>query len=484
MKPVNIYALTRAENIKNLAKLERQMSARGRLLTIKKWEIQSLSRLVDRLIDEDAEAYDLEFFYSFQIPKLGKEFDLLRIGSDTVINIELKSESVSDEKLIKQLKLNQYYLSTLGLTIRSFTYISSQDRLVRLSNSGHLKDTEFSRLCQELRQQKGIYTGNIEELFDESSFIISPVAEPDRFLEHEYFLTSQQRDIENRILRDIREGTHRMQGFTGLPGTGKTLLLYDIAMQLSSVKRVALIHLGNFSEGMKRLSDRLKRIDFYAPDEVNADILSGYSAVLIDEGHRMEDTLADIVENIGLPIVFSYDNEDALSDKEIDVGALKRLQAKEDFVGYRLTNRIRTKSELSIFIQALMHLTAKYHRRAYPSVEISYGKNMEEAGYFIENYIKKGYTYIRDRSISHMEFSNQDGNSYSVADVSEYASMEYESVLMIVDASFYYDEEGYLRSENRSVRTLFHGLNRAKDALALIIVDNEELMNRVLDILQ
>lgn len=48
------------------------------------------------------EVYALWFFYSFQIPRLGKEFDLLQIREDQIVNVELKSGAVSDEALRKQ----------------------------------------------------------------------------------------------------------------------------------------------------------------------------------------------------------------------------------------------------------------------------------------------------------------------------------------------------------------------------------------------
>ena len=51
------------------------------------------------------------------------------------MNVELKSGAVSDEALRKQLIQNRYYLAVQGKTIRSYTYISSQNRLVRLTNT-------------------------------------------------------------------------------------------------------------------------------------------------------------------------------------------------------------------------------------------------------------------------------------------------------------------------------------------------------------
>ena len=50
------------------------------------------------------------------------------------MDIELKSGAVSEEAIRKQLMQNRYYLSVLGRSIQSYTYISSQNRLVRLTN--------------------------------------------------------------------------------------------------------------------------------------------------------------------------------------------------------------------------------------------------------------------------------------------------------------------------------------------------------------
>ena len=73
----------------------------------------------------------------------------------------------------------------------------------------------------------------MEELFQAELYLISPLTEPERFLNKEYFLTAQQRDIERQILKKIRAERTGAYWFTGLPGTGKTMLLYDIAMKLS-----------------------------------------------------------------------------------------------------------------------------------------------------------------------------------------------------------------------------------------------------------
>ena len=79
MKPINIYALTRVENLSLISRLERQMSARKRFLHVKQWELKSLKAFTDHITDCIDDAVSFHFYYSFQIPKLGKEFDLIFI---------------------------------------------------------------------------------------------------------------------------------------------------------------------------------------------------------------------------------------------------------------------------------------------------------------------------------------------------------------------------------------------------------------------
>ena len=147
MRSISIYALTRNQNKDSLSKLERQLSGREYFLKIREWELQSMKALVCQLESHMIKVCSLRFFYSYQIPKLGKEFDLLQIKDDQIINIELKSGAVSEEAIRKQLMQNRYYLSVLGRSIQSYTYISSQNRLVRLTNHDHIAEADWTELC-------------------------------------------------------------------------------------------------------------------------------------------------------------------------------------------------------------------------------------------------------------------------------------------------------------------------------------------------
>lgn len=68
------------------------------------------------------------FFVGYTIGQIGKEFDLLTFGSDLTINIEIKSElkvAKKEEKILKQLRVNNYYLKFLGRPLRLFTYVDN-----------------------------------------------------------------------------------------------------------------------------------------------------------------------------------------------------------------------------------------------------------------------------------------------------------------------------------------------------------------------
>ena len=491
--PVNIYALTRVSDPVFVSKLERQMSGRNGYLKIRKWEIEGLKAFCGKLCGSLPDAAEYDFYYSFVLPKLGKEFDLLRICSDCVINIELKSGNVTDEVIRRQLVQNRAYLSMLGLNMYFFTYVSGSDRLVRLTHSDRLVEASWEELRAALEKSGESYKGEIEDLFKEERYLISPLTDPEKFLRKEYFLTSQQRDIKKQIVRHIRQAseeglTAAPQGFTGFPGTGKTILLYDIAMELSKKEPVCIFHLGSYMQELAHLDRRLKRIDFYYGREAfENEIKTEYRAILVDEGHNMDrlmmEKLTELSAEWNAPIVISYDREDALSLEEQGESGSLLIEAMEGFEGYRLTNRIRLNTELSGFIRAVMHYGFGERRRSYPSVSVAYASDEAEATVILGIFEKDGYEFIRDTSL---EDTGYTGRQVSIA---EAEGREYPKVVMLMDESFYYDGKSYLRhggedDDAQAVRNLFRGLSRAKEKIAVVVKGNEEVFGRLMSVLQ
>ena len=405
-----------------------------------------MKALVKQLELHMEEVYKLRFFYSFQIPKLGKEFDLLQIKDDQIVNIELKSGIVSDEAIRRQLIQNRYYLSVFGKPILSYTYISSEDHLVRLTNHDHIVEGDWKQLCIALGKESPDYGGDIEDLFQAELYLISPLTEPERFLKKEYFLTSQQRDIERQILKRIRGERGGYFWFSGLPGTGKTLLLYDIAMKLSVRQRVCIIHCGEAG------------------------------SILVDESHLLSSEKLSVLLTWSehRPVIFSSDSEDVISPEEMDRSIVESLGNLPEIQKFHLTNRIRTNAELSSFIQNMMHLPEKRSPRWYPHIAVVYANNDREVENFLNDFAGQGYQQRMP------EGSGQLGIQ---------AVRDAEKIVVLLDEQYYYDEKGYLRSrcsaeKYSSVRKLFHLLNQAKESLALVVRENMALYEVMMEILQ
>ena len=494
MKSVSVYAITRQQNMEQLQKLERQLSGREHFLRLREWELNSMRALVKQLELHMQKVSALRFFYSFQIPRLGKEFDLIQIKDEHIVNIELKSGAVSDEMIKKQLIQNRYYLSVLTRPIYSYTYISSENRLVRLTNHDHIVEADWESLCDILSRDSRDYQGDIEELFRAEYYLISPLTDPVKFLNKEYFLTSQQRDIRRQILRKIRAEHSGYFLFTGLPGTGKTLLLYDIAMGLSDRRKVCMIHCSEAGKRWEILHERLHRIDFLSDSRLledgerdrevlkagMKDIFAEYSAVLVDEAHLLSvEKLRFILRCAGdRPVIFSSDSEDMISPYELDRGNLHVIEGLPGIQIFRLTNRIRTNAELSSFIQNIMHIPAGRRLKEYPHIEVVYANDDGEAANLLEDYRARGYWY-----------KVGDGNSYGNRNAEPSGGVD--SLVVVMDDHYYYDEEGYLRSleaKDRAnvfnVRSLFHYLNQAKEILAIVVKGNPEVYAGLMNVLQ
>lgn len=464
MKSVLIYALTRNQTGDQLQKMEHQLSGRDSFLKIRDWEIGSMRALVNQLEAHMKEVPLLRFFYSFQIPRLGKEFDLLQIKDGQILNIELKSGAVPDHAIRRQLLQNRYYLSVLGRPIRSYTYISSANRLVRLNSHDHIVEADWELLCRDLMQESADYEDEIEKLFRAELYLISPWTQPERFLKKEYFLTCQQRDIERQILKKIRAEKAGIFSFSGLPGTGKTLLLYDLAMKLSNRQPVCIIHCKEEGKKWNILQKRLQRVTFLSANEIETQLPRGlFHAVLVDEAHLLSEekgrALPGFCQN--RPLIFGGDREDMIAPEELPPNTMTLLETMPGIQSFRLTNRIRTNAELSSFIRDMMRLPRQKTQKSYPHIAVVYANTDIEAKKLLYAYEKQGYQRAT-------------------------TGEETDRLVVLLEDFWYYEKTGYLRSgsEEASVRRLFHQLSTAKEELALIVQQNELLYDTLLNLLK
>lgn len=125
-----------------------------------------------------------------------------------------------------------------------------------------------------------------------------------------------------------------------------------------------------------------------------------------------------------------------------------------------------------------MHISAGRRLKEYPHIEVVYANDDGEAANLLEDYRGRGYWYKADG-----------GNSYGSRNVEPSGGVD--SLVVVMDDHYYYDEEGYLRSLEAkdkanvfNVRSLFHYLNQAKEILAIVVKGNPDVYAGLMNVLQ
>lgn len=138
LKRINILSLLQARESLSDSALEAFLGYYE--IEIKKAEMMDLSVFAAemRTLDDFRIVQFDNFYIGYKIPQIGKEFDLLKFGIDSIINVELKNEC-AEEQILAQLLRNKYYLSFIGRTVFAFTFVSKTKTLYFLSEHGQLE---------------------------------------------------------------------------------------------------------------------------------------------------------------------------------------------------------------------------------------------------------------------------------------------------------------------------------------------------------
>lgn len=495
MYSVNLYILSRIKDPEILFSFY-QFSSRSKKNNFKRnYEQESLKGLVEKLIDSGVNINELDsFFLNYQIPQIGKEFDLLKINDKIVLNIELKSQQVPQKNIEDQLIRNKYYLSHLQQEHAFFTYVNSEQKLYKLDKCSKLQECSIEDLINTINIITKPYQDNLDQLFKISDFLVSPLNTPDKFIDGDYFLTQQQEDYKNQVLKIIENKlptTFQFISVKGSPGTGKTLLIYDIAKELSTQKKCCLIHCGILSDGHAYLNSIMENLNIISAKEAKElNDFSGYDFIFVDESHRIYDNIfrriVSYVKKSCITCFWSLDAKQILSKTEKNFDISSKVSQLPGCMEYKLSDKIRTNVELANFIRALFNLKKYKKCQTYTNVNISYANNSQEAKKIIKYYKSLGYIFINyTRSLynySSFDIYRSDYNTHKVI------GQEFDNVLMVLDKHYYYDADEKLQATTHPCpdylydKLLYQGLTRVREKLSIIIIEDENLFRKILSI--
>lgn len=487
MQALNLYLLCQIDDLSDFSDYENILSRRPELKRIRENEQYSLQMLTRELSARGLPlaAYD-GFFFSYSIEHIGKEFDLLKIRKDlgAVLNIELKSEPVETWRIRKQLLQNRYYLRHISDQMFSFTCVAVTGDVYRLLESGELIRSDMEKLSSVMRGFGEGLSSGIEDLFVAEDFLISPTGTPEKFLQGKYFLSPQQEHYKEQILKRIRE--HRdgntageadnclFLAITGSSGTGKTLLLYDLAAELAKEMPVCLIHGGQLAPGHKILEEAIPNLSVKsAADWQEEQNSEGPGIYMVDETQHLPQEVFSRIRSQVCRMhgagIFSFDEKKILSQVERQRGISEQvIEISESLC--RLSGKIRTNKSLASFLRVFLESKSNTDHYQYRNIDVLYARDAEEGRRFRAYYEERGYHFVDIASFVERQFLEESGT--------EIFGRDYEDVVIRLNSHFYYDGEGTLRSdanEDPNViydQLLFHGVTRTRNRLCVILEEN------------
>ncbi len=447
---------------------------------LRKDEIEQVSLFIDNLDIEDK--YFGYFYLGYKIPQIDKEFDLLRFGENYILNVEIKSIlKVDDAK--EQLIMNRYYLASLGKKIKSFTYVAEDNTLYQLDDDQNFQQIQFDVFEKILTSQKLEHHSNLDELFEPSDYLVSPFNDSKRFISGSYFLTKQQQEFKEAIVNSCAKFTI----IDGLPGTGKTLLLYDLAKEFIEDYNTVIIHTGTLNIGHLKLKQQyqwniIPIKDFKGIENLKPDF------IFVDETQRMRpyqlNYLIKYVNENDIFCIFSIDPKQILSLQEWNYDNKKTLMTLEGIEEYKLSKKIRTNKELAAFIKGLFNLNYMHYCNNTDNMSIHYFNDISKARGFAEGMETEGWQVI--------DYTGENWNGQLIEKMRLHRGLnahgvlgqEFDKVLVLVGSTFYYGESGRLAVRGKNhydpERMFYQSVTRARKQIMLLIVNNSEFMARVI----
>jgi hypothetical protein len=431
------------------------------------------------------------FYVGYKIPQIGKEFDLLRFGTNFIVNIELKS-TCSEEKVRDQLIRNKYYLAGTGRQVHAFSYVSDVAALYYLQDDEALARIDLVELRNLINQQEINRSEVVDDLFEPSDYLVSPFNSTRKFLNNEYFLTHQQEEVKKLILQSLAvPKAARFFSVVGSAGTGKTLLIYDIAKQLiKSAKNPLLTHCGYLNAGQHELNGNgwtIVPIKHYRRYN-----LEDYDLVIVDEAQRLiEWQLNDIVAKNTAAFggcIFSYDKMQTLSHSEVIADLDGKISSVKGLISHKLSEKIRTNKEIANFIKVLFNNSRKIALSSKSNIEVSYFKNLEDAKFYLSGLGFAGWEVIRFTPSQYNKEHHSEYFAQPNKTSHEVIGQEFDNVAITIDRFFSYDAKGELSYKGGAYyhvsKMLFQNITRARKRLNIVIIDNEEVLNRCVEVLQ
>ncbi len=436
-----------------------------------------------------------DFFFGYEIPHLGKEFDLLKIGNNYNLNIELKTVA-NETKIVEQLRSNKLYLSSLEKPAKLYSYIMDTDTFYTLDANDLLTEVSSEDVKQAIMYQDGINVGDLNTLFDPAKYLVSPFNATDSFIRNQYLLTPQQYNIVQELNKIFESSTGNIISINGEAGTGKSLVLYHYAKQIIQRGNKALIvHVAQLNSGHIRLMREcgLSISAIYTfMSYLKSQILNNFDVIIFDEAQRLRndqiEQIIEYVKNNRINCIFGYDEKQKLSDEELRSTSVQLIKDNST-LKHTLSRCIRSNNTISSFTRSLFNLTVPYKEDPTP-ISVIYFKEHKHLIEYLNNDTEFNLIYYTPSRYYINEYVNSLANTKtSIGAAHEVIGQEFNNVSVVINETFYYDQSKKLKSTGyKNIPYDFTGMlhqavTRARKKLKIIIINNPNVYNKITTLL-
>lgn len=360
-----------------------------------------------------------------------------------------------------------------------------------MDNEGELVEISVARLVELLTKQDVAESAVPDAMFNPSDYLVSPFNSTNKFVAGEYFLTHQQEEVKAKIIKDLKSiGPARFFSITGGAGTGKTLLIYDIARCLiGENKKPLIIHCGQLNGGQRELVKNgwaitaIKNYDKY--DFADCDL------VIVDEAQRIYtkqlDAIVASAKQGRCSCIFSHDKLQTLANWEKRNDVSSKIASIKNVTQYALSEKIRTNKEIATFIKMLFDKTRTLPISSRENIEINYFNSIEDAKSYLASLDKFLWEILRFTPSQYKKEHHEKYSEELNRTAHEVIGQEFDGVAVAIDRFFSYSESGELIYKGGTYydppKMLFQNLTRSRKKLNLVIIRNEVVLERCISIL-